>query len=565
MNTITNASTPLKLFAAFLTLALIAATALTVTMTAGDAQAQTSDNNYADPVPCGPGAGTASQPEPHEKTSGHFALFDAYWQWTSHNPNEGIMHTNDCPPLMVTTREDDGFGNVTTTTARNASGIDIEEVIMHVLDKHQATVVATNAEVTEDGGQLSLEEYPAVRRALGLGENDPVPAGTKVWWLRLDAPDTTADETSDLGMGFSAALFDDKYWYRPDGKAMRYMFEAERYPGSDPADVPHFYAYEAPDIRAVDPDTTGVKLVWDSTKVHYPGQAMEMDPGEYRPLQWIFTKEGTYEVSVNFEGFVRLDNPHQPGHDEYDENWKRISGNDTETTGERTYTIQVGKLAETEPPMFGVNRRAHEEASAGTHVGEPILVFNAEVPALSYALSGDGHDNFSVTSRTNPNAAQIVVASGASLDFDTQSSYDLILEVSDGKDHEGNDDSSVDHSIGVKIELIEEKHPFTRIFASNHTPATGESVTLQVGTWSLPDGVAYDDITYIIWEKTETGQYVSGMGVSRESDSPLGTLTVSHADAGTYKYSSQATYTLNGVDYRIESDPVTVTWRNSSQ
>lgn len=564
MNAIAKKTNQPKIIIAVLALAALAIALVAVSM-AGGAQAQTADNDYADPQPCGPSADTAFQPEPHEVSEGHFALFDSYWERTNQNPSQGILRTNECPPLMVTSKKEE-FGKVIVTNTRNASGIDIDEVIIHVLETHQATVVATNAEVTEDGGQLSLEEYPEVRRALGLGEDDPVVAGTQVWWLRLDDPGTTdKDETSDLGLGFSAALFDGQYWQREDNegnplKAMRYMFEAERYPGSDPADVPHFYVYEAPDIRAVAPDT-GVKLVWDSTKVHYPGQAMDMDPGEYRPMQWIFTKEGTYEVSVNFEGFVRKNNPHQSGDSKYDA-WERISSNDTETTGENTYTIQVGALAETEPPMFGVSRRAHEDAAGGDHVGEPIQVFNAEVPDLTYTLSGDGHADFSVNARTHPDAAQIVVASGVNLNYSSQSSYDLALEVSDGKDHEGNDDDSVDHTIGVKIDVIQQAHVI--LGATSNTPTTGGSVALSVNVLSLPEGVAYTDLSYTIWETTGTGAFVSAIIPTHYSDSPIGTTTVSHSQAGTYKYTPEARYTFNGVEHTLQGDPLTITWRDAS-
>ena len=68
MNSFTNASIPLKLFGVVLALALVAVAALVVTPT----QAQSPDNDYTDPQPCGPGAGDAFMEEPHEITEGHF-------------------------------------------------------------------------------------------------------------------------------------------------------------------------------------------------------------------------------------------------------------------------------------------------------------------------------------------------------------------------------------------------------------------------------------------------------------------------------------------------------------
>ena len=236
MDTLINIPRRTALYGAVLAMAALVIAVVAVSFATGPAQAQNADNTYPDPQPCGPGAGTASMEEPHEVTTGHFALFDSYWQWTKkpteNNPgNEGVLHTNHCPPIVEKTKQ----GRNTVFT-RSASNIDIEEAIMHVLDKHKVDVVDTNAEITN--GQLSLEEYPEVRKALDLGDDDPVEAGTQVWWLRLDDPDTTGegkDETSDLVLGFSTALFEDKYWLKEDeGQPMRYMLETERYPGQRP-------------------------------------------------------------------------------------------------------------------------------------------------------------------------------------------------------------------------------------------------------------------------------------------------------------------------------------------
>ena len=183
MNILNKRPKQISFYAAGLALSALAVALLAVTIAAGTAQAQTPDNTYPDPQPCGPGAGTAFMEEPHEVTTGHFALFDAYWQWTHQSTidkpeNEGVLHTNECPPLMVETTKRIGSKTVTETT-RSASNIDIGEAIMHVLEKHKATVVATNAEITK--GKLSLEEYPDVKKHAS--------AGDKVWWLQLDDPD----------------------------------------------------------------------------------------------------------------------------------------------------------------------------------------------------------------------------------------------------------------------------------------------------------------------------------------------------------------------------------------
>ena len=444
-------STPrnLLLTGTILAMAVIAAALLAVAFAGGPVQAQNPGNTYPDPQPCGTGAATAFMEEPHEVTEGRFALFDGYWRATGDSFDgdsaaTGVLHTNECPPLMaVTTKFDPNTGqeDVVVTRSARENGMDVDEAIMHVRDEYLATTTATTT-----GGQLSLQEYPEVAPY--------VSAGTQVWWLRLDDPDTPADETSDLSLGFSAALLDDQYWLTSeDGKPMRYKFLVERFP-TNPGDVPHFFAYKAPKAGGA-----AAELVWDSTR---PGEgAMLLDPGEYEALQWVFTKPGTYVLSVHLEGYVRKINPHKPIDPEYAD-WKRISGNDIETSEVKRYTIQVGEaLDEIEPPIFGVNFSVGENSPGGVKVGDPILVYNADADVLEYELTGDGSENFETTvASTDPHAVQVTVSDGASLDYETRPSYQLTLSVTDNLDHESNPNPYTDDILIVRIDLEDQAPRF---------------------------------------------------------------------------------------------------------
>ena len=484
--------------------ALVMALLIAAAVTASPTQAQTPPpgntdrypnlSTYPDPQPCGPGAGTAFMEEPHEITTGHYALFDAYWRTIATStastssastgggtgpngggqasgsgipgggespgsdttgPGVGVLHTNECPPEMIQTTTTERVGRVTKTvtkTIRSArvGGMDIEEAIMHVLDTHTATTVASNA----GAGELSLAEYPDVKKY--------APAGSQVWWLRLDDPGTTStDEASDLGMGFSTLLLDEERWDSP----MRYRFEVERHP-ADPTDVPHFFAYEAPNIRAEGSSTT-VKLVWDSAK---PGEGVvELNPGEYKALQWVFTKPGTYLLWVHLLGDVK-----QPG---TGDDWKAISSNMTETSEVYRYTIQVGtELDEIEPPIFGVNLEVEENSPGGVKVGDPIPIYNAEADELFYDLTGPGHSNFDLVASTEePFTVQVVVADGADLDFETKPSYDLNLSVTDKVDHENNFNPYPDDVLIVRIDL-KDQAPGLNVQADKTSLNAGETV-----------------------------------------------------------------------------------------
>ena len=471
-------------FLAALAVVGLFATLVAVGVTTGTTQAQSATNDYANPQPCGPHAATANQPPPHEITQGHFALFDSYWWNDQTTEGQGVIYVNRCPPKMVTTRAEGE-----ETIARAASGIDIDEGIIHVTDDFSVDVVATNAEVTAKG-ELSLEEYPDVRDALGLRGPDntllPVPEGTKVWWLRLDDPDTTRVEESDMTIGFSTELFESKYWLTSsaaDGdKPMRYMFESKRYPSIEspddestgPKKVPHFLTYEAPTAGTAKP-----VRIWDSTAAHT--NAMEMEPGEYRQVQWIFTQPGTYFMESHLVGHVRDKTKKLPtsGAD-----WKPISSDKTEAAETVTYVFQVKDLSEMEPPMFGVYHDIKENTPPGTKLGDPIRVFESKAETLQYSLTGTGSSDFALMPTTNPHAVQLAVASGVNLDFERQRSYDLTLGVTDLVDHESNPNSTIDDSLKIEVDLEDIPLGVT-LSASNTNPRVGETITITAETHDL--------------------------------------------------------------------------------
>ena len=158
---------------------------------------------------------------------------------------------------------------------------------------------------------------------------------------------------------------------------------------------------------------------------------------------------------MELQGYVRdADNkPDGAGND-----WKPISVDGIETSEVRRYTIQVGdKLDETEPPIFGVHLSVGENTPGGVKVGSPIPVYNADADKLVYELTGKGSKDFALATSTNPHVAQVVVAAGASLDYEAKASYDLTLTVTDELDHEHNEDLSVDDILLVKIDLQDQE------------------------------------------------------------------------------------------------------------
>lgn len=152
-------------------------------------------------------------------------------------------------------------------------------------------------------------------------------------------------------------------------------------------------------------------------------------------------------------------------------------------------------------PLFMVNRSVVENSAEGTNVGDPVLVKEpdaADRPHLVFELEGDGADQFDVEWANG--GAQISVRAGATIDYDSTTSYDLVLTVRDSKDGAGNTDASVDNRIAVYMDVTEDYlDDVTLTLTSEHTgDGDNEQVTL---TTSFDNTLPSDhgDIAYV-WE-----------------------------------------------------------------
>ncbi len=121
--------------------------------------------------------------------------------------------------------------------------------------------------------------------------------------------------------------------------------------------------------------------------------------------------------------------------------------------------------AREEPPAEGLQRAANaapsfaadtsarsvdENSAAGTNVGDPITATDGDGDALTYAINGS--DAFAIDA-----AGQITVLSAP--DHETQSSHALTVTVSDGKNAQGDADTSVDDSIAVTVTVVDVDEP----------------------------------------------------------------------------------------------------------
>lgn len=537
----------LKLWGGAVALAVLLVATLALSGSGG-VRAQHPDGTFADPQPCGPALPDANYPQdpPADYRSGHLFLFDGYWAHDAESLNNNL-----CPPALVTTTHDDGLGNVTETTADGSSGIDVRYTDIHITNDYQVTVVdsrvAGKGPSAYQGTTIDKAEYRFL---------EDVQPGDKVWWLRLDDPDTTdVDETSDLQLSFSALRLSSDYWHRTDSTAspIQFHYNAERHEIA-PADAVHFYAFEAPKAGNAHQDDA----IWDSTEAEVT--PMDVRPSQRRSVQWVITGAGTHRLGVHMQGYVR-----QVAPTDWDAAtngaWQRLthgSHNRVVTSEVVYYTLQVGSLTRNQEAMFVLERSVLENSAAGTPVGDPIPVANPDSDTLTFSLSGRGHELFTVAATADGQGAQVSVAAGANLDYETTPSYDLILALSDNKDRESNPDPTIDHTIALRVNLADEG-PTVIIHADNTRLGLNESVHLSVTTREFPTS---GSLTYQ-WEAHTPGDsFQSFPGNGTET-----TLTYFSAQAATQTYRVRVVYDPGGGAFLwspIYSQEVTVTWSNSN-
>ena len=526
--------------------------------------------------------------------SGHYALFDVYW-----NPVEKELTNNPCPPSVEhvpeqapvpPSRGNPGKPGHPAMDNRSPSSINIDETVIHI--PSSAMVTLTESEYPKD-------RYKAVWDADNEGGGDGI-----VWVLEACPPNGTPPD-GGLCISYSAALLDPDYW----NDNILYLVGHVHQVDIDKQDQRYVLVYDVTGDRPV--------LRWDSSDGRL--DTVPVAPGGYDRPKWFFTSRGAYEFQVHITGNpnttrsdARSKDPSvtsdvrtyilhvgaesdlgvamtvtpesaspnnevtigitasNAGPDEAEETTVKvtlpegltrssheapagteyraangiwtinnfaggasetltikatvdaqppgkeldlgatISATETVTTVSGTFEVPVpdpdpsnnaaaGTVTVTSlpnvDPMFQVTASVPENSPAGTIVGDPIGVREPDGDTLTFSLTGEGADDFTV--ETVDGGAQIKVADGANLDYETTQSYDLELGVSDGKDDAGDSDDSIDHTIAVAIEIIDV--PELTLSVSDRYPSLGEAVTWKATLLPLPTGTA---VTYH-WEVFE--------------------------------------------------------------
>ena len=156
------------------------------------------------------------------------------------------------------------------------------------------------------------------------------------------------------------------------------------------------------------------------------------------------------------------------------------------------YEFRILARGENQEPVFdngsSTDRSVAENASTGQEVGAPITAADDDGDALTYTLSGNNAGLFSIESETG----QIRVGAGTELDYETQTGYSVTVSVHDGKDANGNTDTTIDATIDVAISIDNIDEPGT-VTLSSAQPKVGVGLTARL---TDPDS----SVTGISWQ-----------------------------------------------------------------
>ena len=170
------------------------------------------------------------------------------------------------------------------------------------------------------------------------------------------------------------------------------------------------------------------------------------------------------------------------------------SNGDEDTSIDDSIAVTIIVTDVNEPPAFPATERGTrsvaENSNAGTNVGGPVAAIDEDRDALTYTLTGTDAASFGIVSSTG----QIQTKRGVTYDREPKPTYDLTVNVSDGKDANGSADPAVDASIPVAVTLTDvNEAPVVRGPVAENYP---ENATREVATYVATDQDAGDTISW---------------------------------------------------------------------
>ena len=145
--------------------------------------------------------------------------------------------------------------------------------------------------------------------------------------------------------------------------------------------------------------------------------------------------------------------------------------------------VEVTVKGENEPPTFpgaATTRDVSENTAPGQSVGAPVSATDQEKDDLTYTLGGTHRNHFDIATSTGQ------ILTKGELNHEGTKSYTVTVSVTDGTDPQGNDDTGVDDTIEVTINVIDQDEA-PEIISGATTTRWRENATGTVATYIAKD------------------------------------------------------------------------------
>ena len=195
-------------------------------------------------------------------------------------------------------------------------------------------------------------------------------------------------------------------------------------------------------------------------------------------------------------------------------------GNSTATvtiTDDELVPVTIANVAPYFMDGSTTRRSVPENSREGTAVGEPVAATDADNDTLVYGLTGTDASSFTIDSTSGQ------LKTSASLDFETDSSYSVTVNVRDSKDSAGAADIAVDATIAVTISVNNKDEAGTVTL-----PASFSGGVAATASVTDPDGTVSGDSWRWARGNTATGSFSNISGATSATYTPVA------ADVGKY-------------------------------
>ncbi len=377
-------------------------------------------------------------------------------------------------------------GQILTKAALDFEGKKIYEVTVEVRDNRDAsgtTDTATDATIDVTINVQSVNEPPVLTgtTTVDYPENGTNPVATYnatdpeghtpiIWGL------SGTDEGS-FSISGGALSFDTALDYDDGQRSYSVTVEASDGNSTSTLDVtvnitdvnetPEVTGDAAPEFAEND---TSVVAAYD-----------DGDP-EGAGITWSLAGDDADDMDIDPSGNLTFNSP--PDHEEQDTYRVTVQAFDGNSTGTLSVVVTVTDVNE-DPEFLSAttSRSVQENAGQNAAVGLPV---KAEDPddgdTLTYTLSGPGTSSFTIDSNGQIRAV-------SSLDSDEQATYEVTVEVHDGKAADGSPSTAIDDTIDVTITVTDINEPPTLTGTTTVSIAENSGTTVATYSANDPEGV----------------------------------------------------------------------------